>query len=533
MDTETGRSAMASHITSHLLDEIDDRLQGVPAHLPLSERLASKGILPMFGFPTRVRNLYHERPVPPFPPRHGVIDRELDIAISQFAPGAQTVKDDRLHTAVGVAEYQPFAGEIVAAVDPLTDAEEVGICRRCQGLRVTPAPHGGCPYCSAARAPDGYRTVELSEPPGFTTWWEVSRRAEFSGAFEFTPRALRARIGATQGEPRAARNFTVDARTERIYLVNDNDGADFVFRKIDRDNVWITEYAFDQALRDLPADERNNVNRPSFDPASQPLTRALASISTTDVLLAGLSDVSVGLCLNPAVPEARAGWYSFGYLLRRAAAVSMDVAENELEMGLQAVMDFSSPFAPPSARVFLSDTLENGAGYCTYLGDMARFEGLLEFILGEDASHDDRFIGPLLEASHQDECASSCHRCLRDFGNMAYHPILDWRTGLDMVRLALDRTAPIDLRHPYWETLLSRIAEAYFTSNHMTHTELGELEAGIDEVNHLAVVLIHPLWDTNPANYRADVAAAVAEGERLDLKVQLHSVLRAVRFPYE
>jgi hypothetical protein len=67
----------------------------------------------------------------------------------------------------------------------------------------------------------------------------------------------------------------------------------------------------------------------------------------------------------------------------------------------------------------------------------------------------------------------------------------------------------------------------------MTRRQLGELEAGIDEVNHLAVVLIHPLWDTNPANYRADVAAAVAEGERLDLRVQLHSVLRAVRFPYE
>ena len=28
----------------------------------LSERLANRGILPMFGFPTRARNLYHGRP---------------------------------------------------------------------------------------------------------------------------------------------------------------------------------------------------------------------------------------------------------------------------------------------------------------------------------------------------------------------------------------------------------------------------------------------------------------------------------------
>ena len=38
------------------------------------------------------------------------------------------------------------------------------------------------------------------------------------------------------------------------------------------------------------------------------------------------------------------------------------MAESEIDVGIQPVMDFSSPFAPPSARVFLSDALENGAG---------------------------------------------------------------------------------------------------------------------------------------------------------------------------
>ena len=43
----------------------------------------------------------------------------------------------------------------------------------------------------------------------------------------------------------------------------------------------------------------------------------------------------------------------------------------------------------------------------------------------------------------------------------------------------------------------------------------------------------YPLWDMNPANLRPDVAVAVAEGEHLDLRVRLLSVLRVVRFPYE
>jgi Lhr-like helicase len=535
MESVAGRAAMAAHICQNLIGEID----GVSQHpesrpdMALSERLASMGILPMFGFPTRVRNLYHEWPslAKGWPPERGVIDRQLDIAISQFAPGAQTVKDDELHTSIGVVDYRPFGDRVIAAPDPLANSVEVGICRRCQALVARPAAHGGCPYCSAARSDNGYRTVELSEPPGFLTWFSIN--AEFAGGFEFTPRALRARIGSSPNPPTAVRNFTVDASPQRVYRVNDNDGSDFVFQKLANQDIWITEDAFDQALQDLPLADRRAITTPRFDSGQQPLRRALAAIANTDVLTAGVADAPVGLCLNPAVPEARAGWYSFGFLIRRAAAVWLDVAESELDLGIQPVMDFSSPFAPPSARIFLSDALENGAGYCTHLGEPGRFEALLEFITGAGTPANDSFWRPLVDAPHEVECASSCHRCLREFGNMAYHPLLDWRTGLDMTRLALDARAQIDLRYGYWATLLGRVASPYFTGLDLTPGRLGGLAAGLDWAQHLAVVLTHPLWDKDRTNLRADVAAAVAEGERQGLRVELHSVLRAVRFPYE
>ena len=58
--------------------------------------------------PTRVRYLFHERPGAAYQwPPDGVIDRELDIAISQFAPSSETVKDGLIHTRVGVVDYQP------------------------------------------------------------------------------------------------------------------------------------------------------------------------------------------------------------------------------------------------------------------------------------------------------------------------------------------------------------------------------------------------------------------------------------------
>ena len=535
MDSMAGRAAMAAYVRNELLPAIDEVANDPESvgRSALSERLASMGVLPMFGFPTRVRYLYHERPslTRGWPPDRGVIDRQLDIAISQFAPGAQTVKDDRLHTSVGVVDYQPFGNTVVAAPNPLGDPIEVGICRRCQALVRDPAAIGGCPYCSAARADRGYRTVELSEPRGFTTWFSIN--AEFTGGFEFTPRALRARIGSSPNPPSVARNFTVDARSQRVYRVNDNDGSDFAFRKITNQDVWITQAGFDQALQDLSVPERRAIREPEFDLGEQPARRALAAIANTDVLTVGLADVPVGLCLNPAMSDARAGWYSLGFLVRRAAAVWMDVAESELDIGVQPIMDFSSPFAPPSARIFLSDALENGAGYCTYLGDPGRFEALLEFITGSGDQPDDSFWRPLIGLPHERECASSCHRCLREYGNMPYHPLLDWRTGLDMVRLALNPVARIDLAYPYWATLVARIADPYFSGLGMTPVRFGGLSAGVDPVQGLAVVLVHPLWDKDPSNFRSDVAAAFADGERQGLRVELRSILNAVRLPYE
>ena len=184
LETAAGIAAMAQHVRSDLVPSIDGWVQNTAGHRALSERLASVGVLPMFGFPTRVRYLYHGGPPRAdagWPPERGVIDRQLDVAISQFAPGAQTVKDDQLLTSVGVVDYFPSGGGVQTIPNPLANPVAVGVCRRCQALVENPAAVGGCPYCSAPRGRDDYRTVELSEPPGFMTWWAAE--AEFERLF--------------------------------------------------------------------------------------------------------------------------------------------------------------------------------------------------------------------------------------------------------------------------------------------------------------------------------------------------------------
>ena len=94
----------------------------------LSERLANVGLLPMFGFPTRVRYLFHKRPQGfDWPPEDGVVDRDLDVAISQFAPGAETVKDGLIHTSVGVVSYRPQGNLAVPVPNPPGPPRPIGL----------------------------------------------------------------------------------------------------------------------------------------------------------------------------------------------------------------------------------------------------------------------------------------------------------------------------------------------------------------------------------------------------------------------
>ncbi len=59
------------------------------------------------------------------------------------------------------------------------------------------------------------------------------------------------------------------------------------------------------------------------------------------------------------------------------------------------------------------------------------------------------------------------------------------------------------------------------------------LPGGVDAFNNEAIILIHPLWDTDAANFRPEVAAAVADAQGQGFRVTLRSVFHVVRFPYE
>jgi DEAD/DEAH box helicase domain-containing protein len=244
--------------------------------------------------------------------------------------------------------------------------------------------------------------------------------------------------------------------------------------------------------------------------------RALGSIKRTDLLVLGLRSVPASLNLSPLRVEGRAALYSFGFALRRAAAVLLDVNEWELRVGLRVMRDAQDRIV---GQVFLSDSLENGAGYCSQFASPAQAGRLLRFVTNQAES----FLGPIVAPAHASRCLTSCPDCLRDYSNLAWHNILDWRMGLDVARLALDENAAVDFTAPHWQ-VLPAASDAYFAALGWTATVLAGLPAA--RSGSRGEVIVHPLWsDSHPQSSQARVEAQMSGINELESKT-LFEVLR-------
>lgn len=483
----------------------------------LSERLSNVGLLPMFGFPTRVRYLFHERPSGGYdwPPEEGVVDRDLDLAISQFAPGAETVKDGLVHTSIGVVHYRPQGNFAVEEPNPLGPPRPIGFCRACQAVDVQPAAPAACPVCTATPQQDpGYEIIQLAQPLGFRTWY--GRSHDFDGIFEWTPRASRPKMGATLQPLTPRANFGIWSGQETVFVVNDNGGRCFDFIKLSQGETWVTQEALQQV----------GINNAQISATAGQDRRALASIKPTDVLVLGIQAWPAGITFTPLDVNGRAALYSLGFMMRRAAAVQLDIDERELRVGLRVIRDQN---AQVRGEIFISDSLENGAGYSSHLGTPAEAENLLRFLTGQN---DPSFYGPLVAAGHAGICQTSCPDCLRDFSNLAFHNILDWRLGLDLARLALDPNASVDFTPAYWQGLAGPTAAAYFAAQpQWQFLTLAGVPAG-RRANTIEII-VHPLWNTHPNNRCAGLNAAWAQAQAAGAqRIVCKSIFEVLRRPF-
>jgi len=502
-------AAERQELIAFLVDELLDQIADIAASQELtqdalSERLANQGLLPMFGFPTRVRRLHVRWPrrddFPAFP---GSADRNLDIAVSQFAPGSENVKDKAVHTAVGVAGFLPRPtprGDLECAdgfIPPSWEENRrlLGLCGRCQEVGRGARQGDSCPVCLAG--PAEYRVLDAREPRDFFTDFKPR---DFEGYFEWVPQSTRPTLAAGGDLTTAhAANCVVQSGSATVSAVNDNGGAGgFEFRPVkyyqqSRPGALAVDVANDSPLK----------------VEGQPRCIALLAERKTDVLVAGLSASPPGVFADPVSVTGRAAWYSFAFFLRLAAGAELDVDPLELQCGFRPI----GTGTRPAGQAFLSDTLENGAGYCRALGDPVQFAAIL-------AQADPTSNGTIAQRwlAHASECDSSCNGCLRDYHNLAYSGLLDWRLALDMARLALDAAAVPDLSTPWtgtpnpWARLVDSdrapVAAALMRLGYEAPVRVGGLSAYKHRAQDAVRIVRHPLWEDGHPAWRDAFAAA-------------------------
>ena len=483
----------AESLVDSLIPQLLDAADGVARAQPdrdLSQALADAGVLPMFGFPTRVRYLYTKSPgsIASWPPPNA-IGRALDIAVSEFAPAAQIIRDKQIHTAVGVAEWVPARPRPKLHDNPMGLIETVHYCRQC--LYLAPGSPEGvfCPVCGADSS--RFRETRLAQPEGFRTDFGG---ADFEGSFEWSPRSLTPRLVTEAAPTRVVAHEQASAESwrGRIYTINDNDGNDFHFVKTLDGSGFIAREAIDRAgslgLRSLRVQD------------GEAEAVALAAVGVTDAMLVGISserlEPGVSLDTNRSSVSRRAAWYSLGFTLRDAAARFLQIEKRELRVGLHVVPSLSGT----DPKVFLADSLENGAGYCSYLGREDVFPAFLESAAD--------YLRELSSEPHATSCDGSCYDCLREFYNMSFHPLLDWRLAADMLDIAYGRS--IDWKR--WRDVEARAARDFAAAFDGVAETLGAGVAAITG-DGWSVLVSHPLEEVAEAKLGERLAEALVELE--------------------
>ena len=476
-------------IRTELLVKIDDCANDDELRVMenLSERLANRGILPMFGFPTRVRYLFHAKPNSPWPwpPQEGYIDRDADIALSQFAPGAETVKDKEIHTAIGVALFR-LQRQHVVIEDGFGNQREMMNCKNCQSL-IIGTDHAKCPVCDCDNA-DQFKKILLKEALGYCTFLRPGR--DYDSRVAFTTRAGRARLEATFPitlEKYDGLNLAGIADKQEVLTLNDNDGRLFSFQRVLNGQLQNAQIATN-AISKKPSQVSRFARQLNLEAPSK---LALFSPKTTDIVLLRFESWPQHIYADPLTVEGRAALYSFGFLLRKAAAAMLDIDESELSVGIRTTRAASKE--KPEGQVFLADTLENGAGYCRYLGEQKNLNELLQFMLSDDFAHKFR------QSDHALRCTGSCYECLRNYNNLHYHGLLDWRLAFELTELAVKKNPLLSVNEEDWERLASGLDKIFHHDDGWHIEDIHGTKAAIFEKER-AGVFCHPLWqDSHPA----------------------------------
>lgn len=518
------------------IEELDRRLKRGVA-VGLANSLAELGLLPMYGMPTRVRNLYMKPIYEDGQPDLLTIDRDLDLAIYEFAPGAKLVKDKFEYVCVGFTPDLVIPSTIRRNEETLAHAYQGSAfgerfwlvqCGRCSAWeRLGEQDVPGEIQCRACGAfMDRNSGRECVVPNAFRTDLRPfpEKEEELAGGRH---RSIQAEGKDIELQPHVFQAGESDLNVNLMVAFDDRTRT----YRLNRGPILNDEpLGFNVALGSqrlrmgsgyvrLPQQAvATDVSLPNFQSDGSEQTFWLAAPKTTDSIYVAPNTVYEGLSLYRLPARSgeplpfqtyrwqgvRAAALSATFLLVNRASLELDIDPVELEVLEPRIYgpDLRNPLLQ------FTDELVNGAGFCRNLGDdqrgVPKIVRMLHSMLADPGAYPRR----VLYGQEHDDCEMACYRCLLRYGNQHYHGLLDWQLGLTYLRAIADPSFTCGLdsnfAHPgldKWPGLSKRLAKE------MADRYEGEYRAFADGMVHAFrmrlpgnptrpwVLVAHPLWD--------------------------------------
>jgi Lhr-like helicase len=539
-----------------VMAEIDRRAEaGIVADGTLASFLAEQGLLPMYGMPTRVRNLYlgieendHDEV------EWDTVDRELDLAIYEFAPGRSLVRDKRKHTSVGFTaplgrvqlDLSKNRAWLVAGKGSQwwVDTCHLAICSTCGATNTRstspsePVPCGDCnePVPEDTfilyHMPAGFRTsfrptpVDQEDEPSRGIRRETSSEIEAVTTLPIPSTNMSLATGSEAAIVRRNRGPIGESGEPEGYVVID--AVQKSLKVKERPPIWLKsipdQFVMPEVLSEVKHWEK------AVDASGAPIepdTVRLMSRKKTDSLYIKMERIPDGLAFGrlgsrePHATSVRAAAISATQLIVQRAALALDIGPEEFEV-LEPRLRESKPLLQ------VADFLVNGAGFSRVLALSEDGEPMvMRLIRSMVDKEDDVLVSSYFQDRHRQECSQACYRCLQRYNNRGYHGLLDWRLGLGFLRALSDEgyKAGLDGRWDHreladWPRLAAEAAE-----------EVRRLDPEKRRVEHRgplnlpvlyrpyggrteAFVLVHPFWRLDaPSIARGPLAETAAAAE--------------------
>lgn len=244
--------------------------------------------------------------------------------------------------------------------------------------------------------------------------------------------------------------------------------------------------------------------------------------------------VPEGLLLDPTKSDGaiKAAYYSAAFLLRAELAKDRDMDPEEVDIsGVRLIGDQAV------GEIILNDVLPNGSGFTRWLKDEWP-EMLRRTVEAGPGS----FTGGVVEDEHVGSCDASCYRCLRNYRNMPFHSLLDWRLALNLLRVLANERFQCGLDGQFdtpdlarWPDQAMSLCDSFCTSFGFEMDLFGELP-GFRTSSGAPVIIKHPLWDCDEGRRSGLLAEATEEAERSGKSARyldMFNLLRRMSFCYQ